>query len=273
MRGRAAVPTTRKKIEQRLRKNCVNLQDKLIIVTGAAGGLGQATAADLSAAGARLALVDLDADALQRVAESLDAPCHTYTANIADEEAVDALFKQIASDCGPQLHGLVNNAGITRDGLLVKSRDGEIVAHMTLAAWQAVIDVNLTGVFLMGRAAAAQMISSASEGVIVNIASISRAGNMGQSNYAAAKAGVAALSVVWAQELARYGIRVASISPGFSDTQMVAAVKPEALEKLKSRIPVNRLGHPSEIAQSVRFCFENDYLTGRDIAVDGGLRI
>ncbi len=251
----------------------MDLEDRLIIITGAAGGLGQAMARELSAAGARLALVDLDGDAAQRVADGLDGDCRGYGANIADEAAVEGLFETLRADFGDALHGLVNNAGITRDGLLVKARDGEIVSQLSLNAWQAVLDVNLTGVFLMGRAAAAQMIRSDSRGTIVNIASISRAGNMGQSNYAAAKAGVAALTVVWAQELARYGIRATSISPGYSDTPMVAAVKPEALEKLTSRIPVRRLGQPAEIAHAVRFCFENDYFNGRDLAVDGGLRI
>ncbi|MEM9387721.1 MAG: SDR family oxidoreductase [Pseudomonadota bacterium] len=251
----------------------MQLDGKLIIITGAAGGLGRAMAQELSGIGAHLALVDLDQDAAQSVADNLNTPAKAYAANIADEAAVDDLYASIARDFGSNLHGLINNAGITRDGLLVKARDGEIVSQMTLDAWQAVINVNLTGVFLMGRGAAKQMINSQSQGVIVNIASISKAGNMGQSNYAAAKAGVASLAVVWAQELARYGIRVASISPGFSDTPMVAAVKPEALEKLAAKIPCKRLGDPAEIAHTVRFCFENDYLTGRDIAIDGGLRI
>ncbi len=251
----------------------MQLDGKLIIITGAAGGLGRAMAHELSSVGAHLALVDLDKAAVQSVVDDLDTPARAYATNIVDESAVDELFARIAEDFGPSLHGLVNNAGITRDGLLIKARDGEIVSQMSLDAWQAVIDVNLTGVFLMGRAAARQMILSGSEGVIVNIASISKAGNMGQSNYAAAKAGVASLAVVWAQELARYGIRATSISPGFSNTPMVAAVKPEALAKLASKIPAKRLGDPAEIAHTVRFCFENDYLTGRDIAVDGGLRI
>jgi 3-oxoacyl-[acyl-carrier protein] reductase len=251
----------------------VELNNKTIMITGAAGGLGQAMACELASAGARLALVDIDERQAADVAAALDTECRGYGANVAEEGAVEALFERVRSDFGPSLHGLVNNAGITRDGLLVKARDGEIMSQMSLHAWQSVIDVNLTGVFLMGRAAATQMIRSASEGLIVNIASISRAGNMGQTNYAAAKAGVAAMAVVWAQELARYGIRATPISPGFSDTPMVAAVKPEALEKLTKRIPAGRLGQPGEIAKTVRFCFENDYFNGRDIAVDGGLRI
>lgn len=250
----------------------MDLNGKLIVITGAAGGLGRAMAAELAGAGAKLALVDLKQEAAADLAESLPTECRSYGANIADEGSVEDLFARIGYDFGPAIHGLVNNAGITRDGLLIKAKDGEI-RMMSLEDWQAVIDVNLTGVFLMGRMAAKRMIASDSKGLILNIASISKAGNMGQSNYAAAKAGVASLAVVWAQELARFGIRSASISPGYSDTPMVAAVKPEALAKLTARIPARRLGQPSEIALTVRFCFENDYLTGRDIAVDGGLRI
>jgi 3-oxoacyl-[acyl-carrier protein] reductase len=251
----------------------VELDGKVIIITGAAGGLGQAMASELAGAGAKLALVDLDEENAARIADETGPQCRAYKANIADEDEVNAVFARVADDFGPALHGVVNNAGITRDSLLIKAKNGEIVSEMSMAQWQAVIDVNLTGVFLIGRAAARQMVLSDTSGVIVNISSISRAGNMGQSNYTAAKAGVAAMAVVWAQELARYGIRVTSISPGYSNTPMVAAVKPEALDKLTKRIPAGRLGDPAEIAHAVRFCFENDYLTGRDIAVDGGLRI
>lgn len=249
----------------------MNLTDRVVIVTGAAGGLGRAMAHELADAGAKLALVDMNTAALAQVEAELSTECRSYTANVADEEAVTGLFNMIHADFGG-VHGLINNAGIVRDAFLVKAKDGEVVDEMSLAAWQSVLDVNLTAVFLMGRAAAKQMIGG-DGGVIVNIASISRAGNMGQSNYTAAKAGVAAMSVVWAKELARHGIRVMSVSPGFSDTQMVASVKPEALAKLTKGIPLRRLGRPEEIAKTVRFCFDNDYLTGRDIAVDGGLRL
>jgi len=144
---------------------------------------------------------------------------------------------------------------------------------MSLAQWQAVIDVNLTGVFLCTREVAAKMIELKNEGAIVNISSISRAGNMGQANYSAAKAGVAADTVVWAKELARYGIRVAGVAPGFIETEMTASMKPEALEKMTSGIPLKRMGKPAEIAHSVAYILENDYYTGRILELDGGLRL
>jgi 3-oxoacyl-[acyl-carrier protein] reductase len=169
--------------------------------------------------------------------------------------------------------GVINNAGILRDGLLIKVKDGEISKRMSLAEWQAVIDVNLTGVFLCGREAATRMIEGKRAGVIINISSISKAGNMGQSNYSAAKAGVASMAVVWAKELSSYGIRSAAIAPGFIETEMVASMKPEALEKMAAGIPLKRLGQPEEIGRTAVYIFENDYLTGRVLEVDGGIRI
>ncbi len=181
------------------------------------------------------------------------------------------MVAQVVNDFGA-LHGLVNNAGILRDGLLLKVKDGQ-VSKMSLAQWQAVIDVNLTGVFLCTREVAAKMVELKCEGAIVNISSISRAGNMGQTNYSAAKAGVASATVVWAKELARYGIRVAGVAPGFIETEMVASMKPEALEKMTAGIPLRRMGKPLEIAQAVAFIFENDYYSGRILELDGGLRL
>ena len=146
------------------------------------------------------------------------------------------------------LEGLINNAGITRDGLLIKAKNGKVVKKMSLDDWQAVINTDLTGVFLCAREAAAKMIELVgTSGVILQISSICRSGNFGQTNYSAAKAGVAAMTVVWAKEFARHGIRVAAIAPGFCDTRLVADMKPEALEKVKAGIPLKRLGRPEEL--------------------------
>ena len=168
---------------------------------------------------------------------------------------------------------VVNNAGIIKDSLLVKVKDGSIVSKMTLAQWQAVIDVNLTGVFLCGREAAARMIELGCQGCIINISSISRHGNMGQLNYSASKAGVEAMAVVWAKEFARYGLRAASIAPGFVRTELVMSMKPKARERMTAGIPLGRLGDPDEIARTVQFILENDYVSGRCFEVDGGLRL
>jgi 3-oxoacyl-[acyl-carrier protein] reductase len=144
---------------------------------------------------------------------------------------------------------------------------------MSLEQWQAVIDVNLTGVFLCGREAAQRMIELGSKGVIINISSISRAGNMGQTNYSATKAGVQAMAITWAKELSRYGIRVAAVAPGFINTEMVASMKEAAREKLTAGIPLKRMGEPDEIAQTVEFIFQNDYVSGRCFDIDGALRL
>ncbi len=229
----------------------------------------------LATHGCNLALVDLEVDSVEATAsacEEAGAIVRTYGANVAVEEDVVRLFDQVVKDSGG-LDGLVNNAGITRDGLLVKFKDGEFVSKMSLEQWQQVIDVNLTGVFLCGREAARQMIECGSKGVIVNISSISRAGNMGQTNYAATKAGVQSMAVVWAKELARYGIRVASIAPGFIRTEMVMAMKEEARNKLTAGIPLGRMGEPDEIARTVEFIFQNDYVSGRCFDIDGALRL
>ena len=181
-------------------------------------------------------------------------------------------FDAIAAHFG-RLDVLINNAGITRDGLLLKAKDSVIVAKMSLAQWDAVIKVNLTGVFLCGREAAEHMIRHGNGGVIINISSISREGNAGQTNYSAAKAGVAAMSVVWAKELARHGIRSAAIAPGFCATDILASMKPEVLARLTAPMPLQRLGDPAEIASTAVFIAENDFFTGRVIEVDGGLRL
>ena len=252
----------------------MQLKDKVIIITGGCQGLGRAMAEYLAARGARLALVDLNPEKLELAITACQAhgvEARAYLCNVADEEQVTQTVAQIADDFGA-INGLINNAGILRDGLLLKVKDG-VMTKMSLAQWQAVIDVNLTGVFLCTREVAAKMIELNQQGAIINISSISRAGNVGQTNYSAAKAGVAAATVTWAKELARYGIRVAGIAPGFIETEMTLGMKPEALEKMTAGIPLKRMGKVEEIAHSAAYIFENDYYTGRILELDGGLRI
>jgi 3-oxoacyl-[acyl-carrier protein] reductase len=253
----------------------LELKGRNIAITGAGQGIGRAIAESLAAQGARLALLDISEAGLTATAAACaerGAETRSYVLNVADEAAVDSVMAAVAQDLG-SLHGLVNNAGITRDGLLLKFKEGEVVGRMSLEQWRAVLDVNLTGVFLCGRAAAEHMARHGEGGVIVNISSISRAGNMGQSNYSAAKAGVVAMTVSWAKELARYGIRCGAVAPGFIGTDMVAAMRPEVLQKLLAPVPLGRLGEAAEIASTVRFIFENDFFTGRCIDLDGGLRL
>ena len=253
----------------------MDMHDKTVVVTGGGRGIGRAIALDLAEHGANLALLDLNEADLEETAQRCAAKsvkARGYRVNVADEADVSSAMSRVVSDFG-RLDGLVNNAGIVRDGLLVKVEDGAVVQRMTMDQWNSVISVNLSGVFLCAREAAAHMIELGHGGVIVNISSISRVGNAGQSNYSAAKAGVESMAVVWAKELARYGIRVGSIAPGFTNTEILSSMRPEVLNKLMAPVPLKRLGQPDEIAHAVRFIFENDFFTGRCLDVDGGLRL
>lgn len=252
----------------------MNLKESVVAITGAGQGLGQMMAVTLAHAGAELALIDVNEQALkvtQDQCHMLGVRALTYIADVTNEAEVEHTFSDIVTDFG-QLDGLVNNAGILRDGLLVKVKDGQ-VSKMSLEQFSSVIDVNLTGTFLCGREAALQMIQTKRPGMIINISSVARAGNIGQTNYAASKAAVATLATTWARELARYGIRAAAIAPGVIETPMAAQMKPEAIARLEAMIPVGRMGHTNEIASTVKFLFENDYVNGRVIEVDGGIRM
>ena len=253
----------------------MELSDRTVLITGAGRGLGAAMAVGLAAKGADIALVDIDATALadtRSKCESRGARARCYTANVAYEDQVAAVYARTVHDFG-RLDVSIANAGILRDGLLVKARDGEVLDKLSLSDWQAVIDVNLTAVFLCGREAAEQMIRLGNGGCIINVSSISRHGNFGQSNYSAAKAAVAALTVVWAKELARHGIRSNAIAPGFVETEILAAMRSEILAKMAASIPVGRIGRPEEVAHAAAFVIENDYVNGRVIEVDGGQRL
>ena len=253
----------------------MQLHGKVAVVTGGARGIGKAIAHAFAGRGAALALLDLnqadlDATCAELAARGVKVSGHAL--NVAKEEDVIRALDEVVAAHG-RLDVLVNYAGIFKDALLVKVKDGAVTGKMSLAQWQAVIDVNLTGVFLCGREAAERMIGLGNGGVIVNISSISRAGNAGQSNYSAAKAGVAALATTWAQELARFGIRAGAIAPGFIKTDILSGMPPEMLDKMTAPVPLKRLGLAEEIAHTALYIVENDFFSGRCVDVDGGLRL
>ena len=262
----------------------MNLEGKVVVITGGGRGLGRAFASELAEKGANLALVDLNQDdlnATKEMALAKGVKVQTYVTNVAKEDEVVSLFDQIVKDFG-QVDGLINNAGITRDGLIVRKKKikdevgnvtGEEIQKMSLQNWQLVIDVNLTGVFLCAREFFEKQLQLGGKGVCINISSISRNGNMGQTNYTATKAGVAEMTVTWAKEMAQHGVRCAAIAPGYINTEMVAAIREDVKQKIIDQVPIRRLGEPSEIARTAIFILENDYITGRVIEVDGGLRI
>lgn len=253
----------------------MNLQQKLVVITGSGRGIGRAIALAFAQRGANIALIDMNEADLVRTQSACSQrgiTARSYTCDVTNEAAVASTLDGVVKDFG-RLDVMINNAGITRDAMLVKAQEGQVISKMSLEQWNAVINVNLTGVFLGAREAAERMIALDQGGVIINISSISRAGNIGQSNYAAAKAGVAAMTVVWAKELAKYGIRAGAIAPGFTRTEILDSMKPEMIERAVAAVPLRRMAEPAEIAHAAVFIAENDYFSGRVLEVDGGQRI
>jgi len=246
----------------------MKLDSLKVIVSGAARGLGRSLVEFFIEHGADVAALDINESGLRELKRATLASkrLFTYVADVSNEQQVKDAVRAADRDLG-QINALVNCAGIFLDGLLV--REGGI--KFPLAQWRKVIDVDLTGTFLMCREAAAAMIASrTSPGVIVNMASISRHGNVGQSPYSAAKAGVIADTRLWARELASHGIRVAAISPGLIETPILEAMDPATLGNLIARIPLGVLGKPEHVNAAVRFVVECDYFTGECIEVNGG---
>jgi len=246
----------------------MKLEDLRIIVTGGASGMGAHFATRLHQAGAKVAVGDVNTEGLDRLPEGM----FTRKLDVGDEADIIS-FIDWAHQAMGGLNGLINNAGVLADGLLVKrdKKSGE-VKKLSTEAWHKVLNVNLTGATLMVREVVAKMLATESRpGVIVNISSISRHGNRGQSNYVAAKAAMAANTNTWAHEFAPYGIRVGAVAPGMVETPMTAGMNPKALEALTNMIPVGRIGTPEDLWLAVKFVLECDYYNARTMDVDGGL--
>lgn len=250
----------------------MELKDVRAVVTGAASGLGRQFTLALAGAGAAVAAGDIDANGLERVkaeAEGLPGKVFAKRLDVSHEASVVAFIEEMSGQLGG-VNTLVNNAGILRDGLLAKDEDGW-VKKLPTALWRQVIDVNLTGPYLMAREVVADILKRGiRESVIINISSISRFGNPGQSNYAASKAGLDATTRTWALELASNGVRVGGIAPGLVDTPILKNISDESLKELLAGIPLRRVGRPEEIWLALKFIIECDYFTGRVIEVDGG---
>jgi 3-oxoacyl-[acyl-carrier protein] reductase len=253
----------------------MKLEDLKIIVTGAARGMGRHFCIRLAEAGASVCAGDVDQaglDSLLEEGKALKGKIFAHKLNVADEAEVgsyvDWAFEQMGG-----LNGLINNAGILRDGLLVKkARDTGEVTKLSKEQWDAVIGVNLTGATFMARDVVVKMVKNEQKpGVIVNISSVARHGNRGQSNYSAAKAALAANTNTWAREFASFGVRVTAIAPGMIETPMTQGMNQKARDALVAMIPVGRIGLPEDIWLAVKFCLECDYVNGRTYDVDGGL--
>lgn len=239
-----------------------------IIVTGAGGGMGAHFATRLAEAGAKVAVGDVNEAGL----EQLPGNIFKRKLDVSNEQDVTS-FVAWANEQMGGVNGLINNAGILRDGLLVKKdkTTGE-VKKLSKADWDAVIGVNLTGATFMVRDVVAKMVETDQKpGVIVNISSIARHGNRGQSNYSAAKAALAANTVTWAKEFAPFGVRCTAVAPGMVETPMTRGMNQKARDALVAAIPVGRVGVPEDLWLAVKFCLECDYFNARTIDVDGGL--
>jgi 3-oxoacyl-[acyl-carrier protein] reductase len=252
----------------------MRLDGSKIIVTGAAQGLGRHISTRLAEAGASVAAGDVNEAGLASLVEetkALPGKVLTRKLDVASEADTGAFVDWAFTEMGG-LNGLVNNAGILRDGLLVKKdKETGAIAKLSRADWQAVIDVNLTGATWMVRDTVAKMAEAGHKGAVVNMSSIARYGNRGQSNYAAAKSALAANTKTWAQEFARFGIRVGAVAPGMIETPMTQGMNQKARDALVAAIPVGRIGVPEDIWLAVRFVLECEYFNARTIDVDGGL--
>lgn len=248
----------------------MRLQDKVCVITGGAAGIGKATAARFAEEGATVVICDLNEEQGRQTAAEIGATF--FAVNVADRQAVQEFIDAIVEQYG-RVDVLVNNAGVLRDGTLVKVKDGELVKQMAEADFDLVISVNLKGVFNCTQAVAPTMIRQKS-GVILNASSVvGLDGNFGQTNYVATKSAVIGMTKVWARELGRSGIRVNAVAPGFTATEMITAMPENILDGMKSRTPLGRLGTPRDIANAYLFLASDEasFISGEVLRVDGGL--
>jgi 3-oxoacyl-[acyl-carrier protein] reductase len=244
----------------------MRLKDKVALITGAANGIGLTAAEVFAKEGAKVAMADFNAEQGERRAQELREKGYEVTffqVNVAQRASVDEMVEKVREVYG-NIGVLINNAGITKDGMLSK---------LSVEDFQAVLDVNLTGVFHCTQAVLPSMIENG-KGKIINTSSVSGVyGNVGQTNYAATKAGVVGMTKTWAKELGRKGINVNAVAPGFIETGMTAKVPEKILDQMKQMVPLARLGKPEDIANAYLYLAsdESNYVNGTVLHVDGGI--
>ena len=241
-----------------------NFEGKVVLITGAAGGIGQALAHTFYEGGATLALTDMTKEGLEAVQKQFDKKrAFIYTCNLGEAEAPKKLVEDVEKELG-KIDVLVNNAGLTRDGLFIRMSDED---------WNLVLNVNLTAGFRLARSTVRGMMKRR-YGRIISMASVVGVmGNAGQANYSASKAGLIGMSKCLAQEVASRGVTVNTVAPGFIKTRMTDVLPDEAKERLISSIPASRLGTAQDVANAVAFLASDEaaYITGQTIHVNGGM--
>ena len=250
----------------------MRLKDKVALITGGAAGIGKAAAKKFVEEGATLCICDVNEQTGLETAGELG--CEFAIVDVSDRQAVQEWVDKLAAQF-EQVDILINNAGILRDGLFVKVKDGELVKQMSEEHFYSVIRINLKGVFNCTQAVAPYMIRQGA-GSIVNASSVvGLDGNFGQTNYVATKAGVIGMTKVWARELGRYNIRVNAIAPGMILTEMLLSMPKDVLGTFEQHTPLKRLGTPEEVANLYLFLASDEasYISGETIRIDGGLVI
>ena len=250
----------------------MRMKDKVVLVTGGAAGIGKATAMRFAEEGAKVVICDVNETVGQETLKILGEEASFYKVNVANREEVQKWVDDVVAKYG-RVDVMVSNAGILRDGQMVKVKEGQLVSQMSEADFDLVISVNLKGVFNCAQAVAPYMIKQGG-GVILNASSVvGLDGNFGQTNYVATKSGVIGMTKVWARELGKYGIRVNAVAPGFTATEILNSMPEKIIDGMKARTPLGRMGEPRDIANAYLFLASDDasFITGETLRVDGGI--
>ena len=250
----------------------MRMQDRIVLVTGGAAGIGKATALRFAEEGASVVICDVNEALGMEAVKLLGPQAAFYRVNVTSRADVQAWVEAVAARFG-RIDVLVNNAGILRDGQLIRFKEGQLLSQMAESDFDQVISVNLKGVFNCTQAVAPLM-AKQGRGVILNASSVvGLDGNFGQTNYVATKAGVVGMTKVWSRELGKFGIRVNAVAPGFISTEMIAGMPEKVIDGMKARTPLGRLGEPRDIANAYLFLASDEaaFITGETLRVDGGI--
>ena len=250
----------------------MRLQDRVCIITGGAAGIGKATSVKFASEGAKVVICDVNEEAGNALAAELGNDASFWKVNVVNRQEVQEWIDAVAAKYG-RIDALINNAGITRDSQFVKFKEGEVVGQMSDEAFDAVIAVNLKGVFNCTQAVVPYMIKQGGGAVVSASSVVGLYGNFGQTNYAATKFGVIGMTKTWARELGKYQIRVNAVAPGFILTEMVLKMPENVLAGMAANAPLKRLGKPEEIANVYAWLASDEasYVHGAVISVDGGI--